>query len=87
MILYSIESYSNTRNDGKIFYHETKELAQLASAQNKEDYDSIAALQTFNILRCDPCRETGKIEAAFQPHRINGKDHCPNCYKEAMKKL
>lgn len=87
MLLFTIHSYMNRRKDGKEFFHETKEKAQFAAQSNAAEYESIAEHSKADTLRCDPCKEQGICESAFEKFRLNGKDLCKQCHNAATKYL
>jgi len=86
MILYTINSYANTRKDGKLFYHESKDKAVVAAAQNNSEYLEIGTHIKKDVLRCDPCKALGEVSAAEKPLRVDGVDHCQECFKKLNSK-
>ena len=75
ILLYTTHIYTNTRNDGKTFSHDTKEQAIMAAEQNKEEYTKIASHSSSDIRRCDMCLDEGKTSTALF-HKESGKDLC-----------
>jgi hypothetical protein len=75
MLLYTTHIYTNTRNDGKNFFHETKERATMAAEQNKDEYESIASHSSADTRRCDPCLKEGKVNHALF-HKMTNQDVC-----------
>ncbi len=86
MLLYTTHTYTNTRNDGKKFFHETKDRAVTAAEMNKDEYDEIAVHTSTDTRRCDPCLAEGKFNPAFS-HKETKQDLCSDHRKALEKQL